>query len=192
MDTNTDRNDVEDEEAMIALAKKDLQHFEPIYNRYYESIFRYVFRKTDDEDVAADLTSKVFMNAMNAIHKFEYRGVPFGAWLYRIAANEANKYFRESKRQLLALEDHKVRMVMNCGNLEEADAEQKQKVLAELIRELDDEEIQILELKFFENKNFKEIAFILEKKESAVKMKMYRSLNKLKERYEKMNKLGDD
>lgn len=189
MDTNTNWDD---EEAMIAKAKTDLQYFEPIYNKYYETIFRYIYRKTDEQNLTADLTSKVFLNAMHALDKFEYRGVPFVAWLYRIATNETNKHFRDNKKRRLSLEDHKVSLVMTCTELEQTDAEQKQRVLTELIQELDDNEIRILELKFFENKNFKEIAFILEKKESAIKMKMYRSLNKLKERYEKMNELRND
>lgn len=192
MDTNTNGNEWEEEKAMIAKAKADLQFFEPIYNKYYEPIFRYVHRKTDDEDLAADLTSKVFMNAMHSLDKFEFRGVPFGAWLYRIATNETNKHYRDNKKRLLSLEDHKVNLVMTCSELDEADIEQKQKVLTELISELEDEEIRILELKFFETKNFKEIAFILDKKESAVKMKMYRSLDKLKKRYESMNKGRND
>ncbi|SMD34041.1 RNA polymerase sigma-70 factor, ECF subfamily [Reichenbachiella faecimaris] len=192
MDTHTNRNDWDEEEAMIARAKTDLLFFEPIYNKYYEVIFRYIHRKTDDEDLAADLTSKVFMNAMHSLDKFEFRGVPFGAWLYRIATNETNRHFRDNKRRLLSLEDQKVSLVMTCSELDEVDMEQKQRVLAELISELEDEEIRILELKFFETKNFKEIAFILDKKESAVKMKMYRSLDKLKRRYEKMNKGNND
>lgn len=192
MGIDTDRIDLENEEAMIAKAKKDLQYFEPIYNKYYEAIFRYVYRKTDDEDLAADLTSKVFMNAMHSIKKYEYRGLPFGAWLYKIATNETYKYFRDRKKRLLSLEDHKVNLVMTCGELEDADIEEKQQVLSTLIKELSDSEIKILELKFFENKNFREIAFILDKKESTIKMKMYRSLNKLKERFENINKPGND
>lgn len=192
MDTNTNGNEWEEEKAMIAKAKTDLQFFEPIYNKYYEMIFRYVHRKTDDEDLAADLTSRVFMNAMHSLDKFEFRGVPFGAWLYRIATNETNKHFRDNKKRLLSLEDQKVNMVMTCSELDDADIEQKQRVLTELIRELEEEEIRILELKFFETKNFKEIAFILDKKESAVKMKLYRSLDKLKKRYENMNKGAND
>ena len=177
---------------MIAKAKQDLQFFEPVYNKYYEPIFRYIYRKTDNEDAAADLTSRVFMNAMNSLDQFEFRGVPFGAWLYRIATNETNKHYRENKKRLLTLEDHKVNLVMTCSELDDADMEQKQKVLTDLIGELEEEEIRILELKFFEIKNFKEIAFILDKKESAVKMKMYRSLNKLKERFENMNRPNYD
>lgn len=171
---------------MIAKAKLDLQNFEPLYNKYYESIFRFVYRKTDDESLAADVTSKVFMNAMNGLPKYEFRNVPFGAWLYRIAHNEVNKHFRSSKKRMLSLEDDKVNLVMSCEHLE--DGEEKLKVLYQLIEALGDEEIKILELKFFENKNFQEIAFILGKKESAVKMRMYRSLQKLKEKFQKLNK----
>ncbi|MDW3212220.1 MAG: sigma-70 family RNA polymerase sigma factor [Reichenbachiella sp.] len=192
MDRDTNRNDWEEEEVMIAKAKTDLRHFEPIYKKYFEVIFRFIHRKTDDENLAADLTSKVFMNAMHSLDKFEFRGVPFGAWLYRIATNETNKHYRDNKKRLLSLEDHKVNLVMTCSDLDDADIEQKQKVLTELISELEDEEVRILELKFFENKNFKEIAYILDKKESAVKMKMYRSLDKLKKRYEKMNERKHD
>lgn len=192
MGIDTDRIELDNEEAMIAKAKQDLQYFEPIYNKYYEAIFRYVFRKTDDENLAADLTSRVFMNAMHSISKYEYRGIPFGAWLYRIATNETYKYFRDRKKRLLSLEDHQVNMVMTCGELEDAGIEEKQQVLTALIKELSESEIKILELKFFENKNFREIAFILDKKESTIKMKMYRSLNKLKERFEKINKQSND
>lgn len=192
MNNNTNQTEIEDEAKMIAKAKQDLQFFEPVYNKYYEPIFRYIYRKTDNEDAAADLTSRVFMNAMNSLDQFEFRGVPFGAWLYRIATNETNKHYRENKKRLLTLEDHKVNLVMTCSELDDADMEQKQKVLTDLIGELEEEEIRILELKFFEIKNFKEIAFILDKKESAVKMKMYRSLNKLKERFENMNRPNYD
>jgi len=192
LNNNTNQTEIEDEAKMIAKAKQDLQFFEPVYNKYYEPIFRYIYRKTDNEDAAADLTSRVFMNAMNSLDQFEFRGVPFGAWLYRIATNETNKHYRENKKRLLTLEDHKVNLVMTCSELDDADMEQKQKVLTDLIGELEEEEIRILELKFFEIKNFKEIAFILDKKESAVKMKMYRSLNKLKERFENMNRPNYD
>lgn len=170
---------------MIERAKKDIKYFEPLYNRYYEPIFRFVFRKTDDEQVTADLVSRVFMNAMKALPKYENRGFSLGSWLYKIAYNETNKHFRNNKHKMLSLEDDKVNQVMSCDHLE--DGEEKLAVLHELIAELEDEEVKILELKFFENNSFKEIAYILEKKESAVKMKLYRSLQKLKVKFEKLN-----
>jgi RNA polymerase sigma-70 factor (ECF subfamily) len=180
------QNEIEQEAELIAAAQEDIQYFEPLYNKYYEAIFRFIYRKTEDEDIAADITSHVFMNAIKALPKYEVRSVLFGAWLYRIAHNETNKHFRNQKKKLLSLEDHKVNLVMSCDELE--DGEEKLAVLHKLIAELNDGEVRILELKFFENKNFKEIAFILDKKESAIKMRLYRSLNKLKKRYQQLNK----
>lgn len=172
---------------IIRRAQADVKHFEPLYNRYYESIFRFIYRRTDEEAAAADVTSRVFMNAIRALPNYEVRAVGFGAWLYRIATNEVNKYFRETKkRQHLSLEDEKVNLVMTCEEMD--DHEEKQNILMQLVSELDDDEIQILELKFFENKNFKEIAFILDKKESGTKMRLYRALDKLKEKFESIRK----
>lgn len=175
---------LQEEAAMIELAKSDIQHFEGLYNRYFEQIFRFIFRKTDDESAAGDLTQKVFMKAMDALPKYEFRNVPFAAWLYKIASNETNKYFRDTKKHFLSLENEKVNLVMHCDELDSD--EDRLAVLRDLINELDDDEIQILELKYFENKNFTEIAFILDRSESAVKMRMYRSLNKLRDKYKNL------
>ncbi|MGL1887524.1 MAG: sigma-70 family RNA polymerase sigma factor [Reichenbachiella sp.] len=173
-----------EEEDMIRLAQEDISCFEPLYNKYYERIFRFVVRKTDDDHVASDIVSKVFLNAMNALSKYKVTEFGFGSWLYKIASNEVNKHFRVKKHVYLSLEDDKVMQVMTCDEIE--DSGEKQRVLTELIKELKDEEIKILELKFFENKNFAEIAYILDKKESSVKMKLYRALDKLKVRFESM------
>ena len=86
---------------MIVLLKRDLKYFEPLYNKYFESIFRFIYRKIGDEAIVADVTSKVFFNAMKALPKYENRNVPFGAWLYRIASNESNKHFQTTKKQQL-------------------------------------------------------------------------------------------
>jgi len=174
-----------DEAKVIEQAKLDTSRFEPLYNKYYESIFRYIVRKTDDKAEAADLTSRVFLNAIKALPKYEFTGVPFGAWLYKIAANEVNRFYRNKKRRFLSLEDEKVNIVLTCDNI--GDSEEKQAVLMQLISELKDDEISILELKFFENKNFQEIAYIMEQNESRVKMRMYRALDKLKKKFESLN-----
>lgn len=175
-----------DEQAIIEEAKKDVQAFEPLYNKYFDSVFRFVSRKTKDTEEAADLTSRVFWLAMNNIDTYEFRGIPFGAWLYRIALNETNKYFKKRKVQFLTLELDKVDQVMVCGEVHDRD--EKLEVVKKLIADLSYTEIRTLELKFFENKRFSEIAFILEESESAVKMRLYRSLDKLKERYMKLTK----
>ncbi|MEQ6119309.1 sigma-70 family RNA polymerase sigma factor [Reichenbachiella sp. MALMAid0571] len=175
------------EEQLIEASKKDLGQFEYLYNKYYESIFRYVYHRTGDEDETADIVSKVFINAMNALDKYECRGLPFGAWLFRIASNETKKYFRGSKTMVLCIDEQKLAELWNCGQVE--DESDKVRIIEKLIEHLNEEEIVILQLKYFEDKNFKEIALLLNKKESAVKMKMYRALNKLKSMYDKIDPL---
>lgn len=179
-----DSDQIKDEAEIIEAAKSDLSYFEILYNKYYESIFRYVYRQTGDEDETADIVSKVFLNAIKALDKYEHRGFSFGAWLFRIASNETNKFFRGNKKRVLSLEEQRLNLVMECEPFE--DNSDRIGLLNTLIQELDDDEIKILELKFFEEKNFKEIAFVLNKNESTIKMRMYRALNKLKERYEQI------
>lgn len=181
---DSEQNTFSEEADMIRRAQKDIQYFEPLYNKYYEAIFRYIFRKTENEELAADLTSTVFLKAMKALPKYEIRDVGFGAWLYRIATNETYQFFRKKKQQFLGLELGALDQVMICDGVEEES--KKIDLLKKMIVELSDEEIKIIELKFFENRNFREVAFILDKKESAVKMKLYRALNKLKVKFEKI------
>ena len=173
------------EEQLIEASKKDLGQFEYLYNKYYEPIFRYVYHRTGDEEETADIVSKVFVNAMNAIPNYECRGLPFGAWLFRIASNETKKYFRGNKTMVLCLDEQKLAELWNCGEVD--DESDKIQIIAKLIEHLNEEEITILQLKYFEDKNFKEIALLMNKKESAVKMKMYRAFNKLKSMYEKID-----
>lgn len=176
------------EDDIIRKAQKDIKYFEPLYNRYFDPIFRFLYRKTSDEQEAADLTSRVFMLAMKNIGKYEIRGFAFSAWLYKIASNESNKHFRDLKRQRLNLEIDKLEQIMVC-DVDNA-FEGRWTLIQQLIAELNDTEVKILELKFFENKNFAEIAFIMDQKESTVKMKLYRSLDKLKQKYEALKNQG--
>jgi len=81
----------------VATAKKDPKAFEVLYNRYYEQIFRYLYKRLDDKQEAFDLTSEVFLKAMMNLYRFEFKGVPFSSWLYRIAFNELNQAFRSNK-----------------------------------------------------------------------------------------------
>ena len=170
---------LQNEEQIISAARKDFKHFEPLYDHYYEQVFRFVFRRTDDEDLAADLVSQTFLKAINSLDKFQYRGVPFGAWLHRIASNEVKKYYRDKgRKQVFSLDQEQVAELIDLGPGEEAD-EQIEKLIS-LLAELDEKELLFIEMRFFEEKNFKEIAFIMDMKESAVKMRTYRTLEKLK------------
>jgi RNA polymerase sigma-70 factor, ECF subfamily len=167
------------EEELLLLSKKNIDHFGKIYNQQYDSIFRFVLRKTDDDELAADLVSEVFLKAMLAIKRFQYNGVPYQAYLMKIARNEVlAHYHRTKKRMVISIDETNLREILES----EVEVKMEADKVISLIDLLDEDEVAILELKFFEGKAFYEIAFILEKNESTVKMRYYRALQKLKEK----------
>src|SRR5258707_13081430 len=91
--------EIRQEYETIDRAKKDPAAFGPLYEKYFDRIFNFIFAQTDDEDLTADLCSQTFLIALGHVHKYEFRGVPVSAWFYKIASNEVNKYFNKMKSQ---------------------------------------------------------------------------------------------
>lgn len=171
-----------EEKEWIAAAQKKPEAFDKLYDRYFERVFQFVFRRCDDESLAADLTSQTFFKALQNIKRYEYRGLPFSAWLYRIATNELNKHYRRNKsRMVFSLEEAPMLKMMEqaAGTMPEEREEQLQQLLA-FFRELPASDVMVLELRFFEEKSFKEIAYILNVSTSGAKMKTYRALERLR------------
>jgi RNA polymerase sigma-70 factor (ECF subfamily) len=158
------------EREIIERSRKDPRAFGELYEKYFDRIFNYVYRQTDDEDLAGDLSSQTFINALNNLPKYEYRGVPFSAWLYKIASNEVNKHYRKNKgKKVFSLEEVRVKELIESSELE-WDEEQVQQLI-HFMKDLPTDMLQVLELRFFEDKDFKEIAFILDITESGAKMR---------------------
>lgn len=172
-------DEIRKEEQVIERSKKDPRAFGELYEKYFDRIFNYIYRQTDDEELAGDLCSQTFVNALNNIKRYEFRGFPFSAWLYKIAGNEVNKHYRKNKgNKIFSIEELKVRELVEQGT-DDWDEE----LITQLIHymnELPTDMIQVLELRFFEDKDFKEIAFILDMTESGAKMRTYRALDKLR------------
>jgi RNA polymerase sigma-70 factor (ECF subfamily) len=167
------------DDQLVLAAKADRDKFGALYNKYYESVARFVYQRTNTKDEAMDITQQVFMQAMIAIDKYESRGFPFSSWLYRIAINEVNSRYRKSKKErVINIDDASLQNVIS--EINESYSEEKEDALLSAIQVLDEEEVQLLEMRFFEKRQFKEIAEIKDSTESAVKMKVYRLLEKLK------------
>ncbi len=167
------------EQLLVEAAQNDSRKFGPLYDRHFEGIFGFIFRRTDDEQVAADLVSMTFLRAMQNLQKYEFRGLPFSAWLYRIASNEVNKYYQKRKKKMVfSLEEDRFKEI-----LDETDTENNEEQIEQLIaslRDLPTDMLMALELRFFEGKGFKEIAYILDVSESGAKMRTYRALERLR------------
>ena len=98
------------ERQIIEASKKDVQAFGKLYDRYFEGIFEFIYRRTDDEELADDLCSQTFVKALENLKRYEFRGLPFSAWLYRIATNEVNRHFNKKKRnRVFSLEEERVK-----------------------------------------------------------------------------------
>jgi RNA polymerase sigma-70 factor, ECF subfamily len=172
-------DEIRKEQDLIEKSKKNPRAFGEIYEKYFDQIFNYILRQIGDDELAGDLCSQTFVNALNNLSRYEFRGFPFSAWLYKIAGNEVNKHYRKHKGKIIfSIEELKVRELM-----EQSDDDWDEELINRLIQymnELPTEMVQVLELRFFENKDFKEIAFILDMTESGAKMRTYRALDKLR------------
>ena len=166
----------------IQVAQQNPAMFRPLYDRYYEPIFRYIHRRTADESLSADLCSEVFFKAMQKLDKYEFKGVPFSAWLYRIASNEITQHFRNTqKNRTVSVEMTALPEIMEeMGDLESIEKHQFREALIPCLNELKPKDLEIIELRFFEQRPFKEIANLLEITESSCKMRTYRVLERLK------------
>lgn len=175
-------DEIRKEEQVIERSKKDPRAFGELYEKYFDRIFNYILRQTDHEELAGDLCSQTFVNALNNINRYEFRGFPFSAWLYKIAGNEVNKHYRKNKgNKIFSIEELKVRELVEQG-VDDWDEELITRLL-KYMNELPTDMIQVLELRFFEDKDFKEIAFILDMTESGAKMRTYRALDKLRSNF---------
>jgi RNA polymerase sigma-70 factor (ECF subfamily) len=172
-------NDLKQELLEITQAKNNPAKFDVLYERYYKSIFVFIYRRTGDEELTADIASHVFLKALINIKKYEYRGVPFSAWLFRIAFNEINMYFRKSNAQrVVSIE--KAGVVQIAEEVEQNDTVEAQQKMMLALKSLEQTDIQLIELRFFEKRSFAEIGEIVGITENNAKVKVYRILDKLK------------
>ncbi len=166
----------------IQAAQRDRIYFRPLYERYFEPIYRYLFKRTADQDLTNDLCQQVFLKAMQKLDAYTFKGVPFSAWLYRIASNELAMYHRQSKRQrVVSIE------LADLKNLHEEILPQPhvdaRRALVHALDQLRTNDLEIIELRFFEHRPFQEIADILGITESNAKVRTYRALDRLKKHF---------
>ena len=174
--------EIQQEAKILERSKKDPRAFGELYEKYFDRIFNFVYRQTDDEDLTADLCSQTFLIALKNLERYEFRGVPFSAWLYKIASNEVNKHYRKIKHdKVFSIEEMRVRELIDQTN-EDWDEEIIQRLLRYL-KDLPTDMLEVLELRFFEDKDFKEISFILDITESGAKMRTYRALDRLRKNF---------
>jgi RNA polymerase sigma-70 factor, ECF subfamily len=168
------------EAEIIRKSKGDPEAFRVLYEKYYKSIFLFVLHRVASKELTADITSQVFLKALLKLDKYEFRGLPFSSWLFRIAVNECNDFFRKNKRErVVVLEDAHTEALYEEMFGQDAMEELKGK-LPFILERLSHDDLQFVELRFMEDRPFKEVAEILGISENYAKVRTYRVLEKMK------------
>lgn len=173
------------EKALIDAAKTDPAAFDSLYERYVERIFNYIYYRTGNVKDAEDLTGRVFFKALDNIQGYKHMGLPFSAWLYRIAHNLVANYHRDrAKKQEISLDNLQSKELHHRGVQPETRVSHNQDVseLLAMIRDLAPNRQELLILKFVDQLSNKEIGKIMRKSEGAIKSLYHRTLIELREK----------
>lgn len=170
------------ESEIIQLAQKKQEYFGVLYEKYFDQIFRFVFKRLGgDEDTAGDITQQTFIKAMANMDRYTDKGLPFSSWLYRIAQNEVSMYFRTAKKTVnVCVEQQAVLGLLDEVTTSHHMSVEEQEKLIELLNNLNQDQCDLIELRYFQGISFKEISEIYNITEANAKMRVYRILEKLK------------
>jgi RNA polymerase sigma-70 factor (ECF subfamily) len=172
----------EEQAILISASQGDLESFGILYEKYVERIFNYIYYRTGNVHDAEDLSARVFFRALHHIQSYTDRGVPFSAWLYRIAHNLVANWHRDrSRHQEIPLTDAPT--IHYKGDPPEVALmhNQEKDALLRLIRHLPSERQHLLILKFVEHMSNAEIGQTMGRSEGAVKSLYHRTLLSLRD-----------
>ncbi|MBI3243336.1 MAG: sigma-70 family RNA polymerase sigma factor [Chloroflexi bacterium] len=168
--------------ALIERAKADPVAFGELYERYVGKIYNYIYYRTGNEHDAEDLTARVFFRAMKRLPSYTDRGLPFSAWLYRIAHNlVANWHRDQGRRKIVPLDEYIVHGLQSEAPEYAAESREDQDFLLEMVRRLPAERQQLLVLKFIEQMSNAEIGAVMNRSEGAIKSLYHRTLVDLRD-----------
>jgi RNA polymerase sigma-70 factor, ECF subfamily len=171
------------ERALIEAAQREPQRFSDLYEANFERVYAYVVRRVHDRDDAQDLTADVFHLALKSLPRFEWRGVPFAAWLFRIAANEIadrSKSIarRRAHERVLPFSESEASAADALG-IEEAERRGR---LFKLVERLPRDQSRVIVMRFAEQKSIREIATALGRSEGSIKQLQFRAMQNLRVR----------
>ena len=163
----------EDERRLVEAAQQDARHFAELYERNFDRVYAYVARRVHDRSEVEDVTSEVFHQALKSLASFEWRGKPFVAWLYRIAAHSLADRFRRAGRDPGPMEDYAEPAVIDDIECRVA--------LAEAVAALPPDQRRVIVARYMEQRSIREIAEEMQRSEGAVKQLQLRALENLRE-----------
>jgi RNA polymerase sigma-70 factor (ECF subfamily) len=171
-----------DERLLIEAAQDNPARFAELYELNFERVYAYVAKRVGSRSETEDLTAEVFHHALANLTKFEWRGIPFAAWLYRIAANLLSDRGLRAGREQIAEDPAQIESIQ--ARATEFDKVERRATLFRLVDTLPTEQRRVVVLRFVEQKSIKEVAREIRKTEGAVKQLQFRALTNLRARLE--------
>lgn len=169
-----------DERLLVEAAQKDPSRFANLYEHHFDRIYAFIARRVRDRYEAQDLTSEVFHQALANIKRYTYRGVPFSAWLFRIASNAIVDRSRRVNRE------RDVLMQQEPEDIQLQDCEDHAR-LFQTVNGLPPDQRRVIELRFAKQKSIREIAEEMNRTEGAIKQLQFRALQNLRTRMGETN-----
>jgi RNA polymerase sigma-70 factor (ECF subfamily) len=177
------RHTQDEDAAPIAESKNNPAAFSVLYDRYVQPIYRYLYYRIDSALEAEDLTSQTFLSALEALPRYQHQG-NFAAWLFRIARGKVIDYIRQQKKQLPLRDNFPAEATDLLARLVHSD---EIACLSALIHQLDDDEQELIRLRYTAGLPFAQIAVILDSNENTVKKSLYRVLARLESQLEDLH-----
>jgi RNA polymerase sigma-70 factor (ECF subfamily) len=165
------------ERRMIEAAQLDSRRFAELYARHFERVYAFAVTRTANRGDAEEVTAETFARALRSLGRFEWRGVPFAAWLLQIAAHAAADQHRRRSRETPL--DEAGDGVVTLPATELADVEERADLFA-LVDRLPEDQRQVIVARFGQGRSSKEVAQALGRSEGAVKQLQYRALKTLR------------
>jgi RNA polymerase sigma-70 factor (ECF subfamily) len=169
-----------DDRLLVEAAQQDPARFADLYEINFERVYAYITRRVQDRSEAEDLTAEVFHHALANLKRFEWRGIPFSAWLYRIAANLISDRWHRSGREV----SDETQIELAQASPTEIEEVERRATIFRLVDDLPPDQKQVLVLRFVEEKSIKEVARKIGKTEGAVKQLQFRAVSNLRARME--------
>lgn len=171
-----------DDQTLARLAKTEREPFGVLYERHVTAIYRYVYYRVGSQEDTEDITARVFARALKHIRNYNDRGVPFTAWLYRIAHNVVANHHRDNSRHpSVPLDEVEIFTGQDDDHDQRIDGQRERDKLLRAIRMLPEERQHLIVLKFVEQMQNTEIGQIMNRSEGAIKSLYHRTLLQLRE-----------
>jgi RNA polymerase sigma-70 factor (ECF subfamily) len=174
-----DLTSLNQERRLIEAAQSDPSRFAELYENNFHRVYAFVARRVSSRDEAQDVTAEVFHQALRNIGRFQWRGVPFAAWLLRIAANAlADRWQRAARGLEVSAEE--AEMENDRSHIDAAAEVERRAMLFQLVDRLPADQRLVIHRRFVEQKSVREIAQELGRSEGAVKQLQFRALETLR------------